>query len=42
MVLLLWGVGALAVTALAARRAQKLEPSDLQEPAARETLAGVH
>jgi len=41
LVLLLWGVAALAVTALAARRAQKLEPSDLQEPAARETLVGV-
>ncbi len=41
LVLLLWGLAALAVTAVAARRAQKLEPEDLQEPATRETLAGV-
>ena len=41
LVLLVWGVAALAVTSVAARRAQKLEPSELQEPAPREAVAGV-
>ena len=43
LVLLLWGLAALAVTAVAARRAQKVEPVQLQEETAkRESMAGAH